>query len=371
LVIDRHGGLADVDCRVLRMIAPGAIAADPIRALRAVRLATQLEFTIEAETGDAVRAAAARVASVAGERVGAELMRLFAAGAAARGVRLLEATGLLEVCFPGLAAGRDVEQWPVHRYRVLEHQLVASEWIDALIAPVPPERADQAAAWHGLWDAPWPATRWGAPGEHLWRHRVALRIATLLHDVGKPTTRTVEPDGRTRFLGHAEAGAAIAREDLARWRLPGALIDRVALLIAQHLRPGQVQSPGEPATAKAIHRFQRVLGDATADVCLLFLADSLATVGADVLLPRWPAYVAHVRRIVTWRAADEGAVTSAARRLVDGRMVIAATGLAPGPVIGRILEALEEAAATGEVSTVEEALALARQLAAADEGQTG
>ncbi|MDA1002352.1 MAG: HD domain-containing protein [Chloroflexi bacterium] len=370
LVLDNHGGLSDLDRRVLRATAPSALAADPIRALRAVRLATELDFTIEVSTLDAVRAEAGSLATVAGERVGAELLRLFAAPDAARGVRLLEASALLEVCFPGLAAGRDVEQWPVHRFRVLEHQLVASEWIDALIAPQPPGDVEHARAWHGLWDEPWPATRWGAPHEHLWRHRVALRMATLLHDAGKPSTRSVEPDGRTHFFGHAERGAAIARADLARWRLPGALIDRIALLIEQHLRPGQVRSPGEPPTAKALHRFHRALGDATPDVCWLFLADSLATVGAEALLPRWPAYVAHVRGIVGWQPASDARPPGAGERLLDGHALIAATGLAPGPAVGRVLIAVDEATATGEVRTLDEALALARRLAAVERARS-
>lgn len=365
-VVDEHGGLEDLDARVLRETAPGTIAADPIRALRAVRLAAELAFTVEAGTLAAMRAASPRLQSVAAERMGTELIRLFAAPDTARGVRLLETTTLLEICFPGLAAGREVEQWPVHRYRVLEHQLVASDWIDALIAPEPPPGPAYAAAWRGLWDEPWPATAWGAPREHLWDHRVALRIATLLHDAGKPATRTVEPDGRTRFFGHAERGAEIARADLARWRLPGALIDRVALLIEQHLRPGQVRSPGEPPTAKALHRFQRALGDATPDVCWLFLADSLATAGPEVLLPRWPAYVAHVRSIVTWQPADDATSADGRGRLLDGHALIAATGLAPGPAVGRVLDAVDEAAATGDVTTVEEALSLARRLAAAE-----
>ncbi len=372
-VVDPHGGLADLDGRVLRAVAPGAIDADPVRAMRGVRLACTLGFAIAPATVDAIRAAAPRLRDVAGERVGAELLRVFASDRAAHGVRLMDATGLLDVVFPSLVAGRDLDQRPVHRYPVLEHEIVAAEWMDVLLAAAAPadgngDATERARAWHGFWDAGWPDTRWGPLRPHLARHRVALRIATLLHDAGKPATRSVAPDGRTRFLGHPEAGAAMAREDLARWRLPHALVERVALLIEQHLRPGQVASPGRAPTAKALHRFHQALGDATPDVCLLFLADSLSTVGADVLLLRWPAYVAHVRRVIEWRppAPPDGRA-----RLVDGRDVIGATGLAPGPAVGRVLDAVEEAAATGEVRTREEALALARALAAAEAGSSG
>ena len=152
-------------------------------------------------------------------------------------------------------------------------------------------------------------------------------------------------------------GAAILR----CWRLPEAVIERVALLVQQHLRPGQVASPGQPPTARALHRFHRALGDATPDVCLLFLADSLATAGAEALLPRWPAYVAHVRRIAGWQPPPAAARL---RRLVDGHAVMRTTGLPPGPAVGRALAAIEEAASAGEVRSPREALRLAIRLAA-------
>jgi putative nucleotidyltransferase with HDIG domain len=233
--------------------------------------------------------------------------------------------------------------------------------IDVLLAPSQPADSKARALWSGAWDVlTWETERWGEIHAHLRANALALRLATLLHDVGKPGTRTVEADGRTRFFGHAELGARLATEALEALRLPSAVQERVALLVDQHLRPGQIASPGEPPTSAALHRFHRALGDATPDVCFLFLADSLATVGADRLLPRWPAYVAHVHRIVTWRPpADSAAV----RRLVDGHAVMRATGFPPGPRIGRIIAALDEAAATGEVSSMEQALDLARRLA--------
>jgi hypothetical protein len=142
--------------------------------------------------------------------------------------------------------------------------------------------------------------------------------------------------------------------------MPGSIVERVRLLVGQHLRPGQVMTPGQGPTARALHRFHAALGEAAPEVCLLYLADSIATAGVDVLLPRWPAYVEHVRRIVEWSAPP---TAGAVRRIVDGHAVMRATGLQPGPAVGRILAAVDEAAAAGEVVTPDDALALARQLA--------
>jgi len=360
-VIDGHGGLADLDEATIRATGPRVLHEDPVRALRAVRLATQLSFEVESGTQSLMGEVVADLPLVAAERIGAELALIFADADAARGVGLMEMTGLLSFCFPELDAGRGCDQRPVHQYDVFLHQITASVVMDLLLAPAVPGDRVGGALWMGLWaGVDWSA---GDPDvaiaevrDHLTEHGMALRLATLLHDIGKPETRSEEPDGRTRFLGHSELGAEMARERLRAWRFQNAVVDRVGLLIEQHLRPGQVASPGTLPTQKALHRFHRSLGDAATDVCWLFLADSLATASVEALLPRWGAYVAHVHHIATWRPSPEAARL---RRLVDGRAVMTATGLSPGPEVGRILAAIDEEVATGEITREQDALALA------------
>jgi poly(A) polymerase len=233
--------------------------------------------------------------------------------------------------------------------------------MDALLAEdehALPEAAREL--WTSTWHrTPWPDTRWGPMRSHLAGHATALRIATLLHDVGKPETRTEEPDGRSRFFGHATVGSRLAVAQLRHWRLPLVLIERVGLLIEQHLRPGQVSASGQLPTARALYRFQEALRDATPDVCFLFLADSLGTVGAEALVPRWPVYISHVQRIACWQPPPAAAQI---HRLVDGNSVMAVTGLRPSATVGRVLAAIDEAAAAGEIATPEAALELAVRL---------
>ncbi len=357
-IVDRAGGLADLDAGVVRVTAPAVLDDDPLRVLRAVRLAAELDFSLAPATAAELPARVPALERVAPERIGVELHRLFSSPRAARAVRLLEETTALAFCFPALEAGRGMEQRPHHRYPVFEHQLAALDWVNLLIADEEPPDAPRSELWLGFWGPLADVAAEIRP--HLQNNAAPLRLAALLHDVGKPATLTLEPDGSTRFFGHASIGADMAVDALRRWRFSGALIDRVALLIREHLRPGQVAAPGEPPTDRALHRFHRALGDVVPDLCLLFLADSLATAGVDRLLPRWPAYVAHVRRIVTWEPPPEAAMLA---RLVDGHAVMEATDLPPGPVIGRILRAVQEAAAAGEVRDRPAALALAVTLA--------
>ncbi len=361
-IIDPLNGRADLRAGVIRQTGPGVYAADPIRLLRAVRQATELRFRLHPTTAAAIHAQASRLTGAAPDRVGQELRRLFTGAHAAAGARLLDAVGLLRVCFPPLEDGRTLEQRPHHRYPVLEHQLAALEWLDRLLTAAPPPDPALALFWHGLWSAP--------PGpplprlplrDHLAAHALPLRLATLLHDVAKPATLSRNADGHTHFYGHPEQGAVMAAAWLRHWRFPAALVDRVARLVAQHLRPGQVAAPGQPPTDRALYRFHRALGDAAADCCLLFLADALATAGPAALAPRWPAYIEHVRRIIEWRPV---APLRGPHRLLTGRDVLQETGWSPGPPVGRILAAVEEAVGAGEVRSRDQALALVRRLAA-------
>jgi poly(A) polymerase len=126
-LIDPYGGRDDLARGVVRLVSREALLADPVRALRAVRIACEAGLKLHPSTRRALADPALRpaVTSVAAERNGAELQRIFASDRAALGVRSLDRTRLLTAYLPALEAGREVDQRPVHRYPVLEHQLVA------------------------------------------------------------------------------------------------------------------------------------------------------------------------------------------------------------------------------------------------------
>ena len=112
-----------------------------------------------------------------------------------------------------------------------------------------------------------------------------LKLAALFHDIAKPQTRTMDA-GRARFLGHPEAGAAIAAEIMTRLRFSNREIQLVALLVKYHLRPTQMSNEGLP-TKRAIYRFFRDTGEAGIDLLFLCLADHLATRAASLDLLQW------------------------------------------------------------------------------------
>ena len=361
-LIDPLGGRDDLAERRLRLASPQALDADPVRILRGVRLEATHGLRIDAATENASRRATPALGSVAGERVWAELDRILSHDHCSGAVRRLESLGALDAIIPELAQCRGVDQRPVHRRDVLGHQLDAVEWLDVLITTEPPGELPGEPLAETLRRKLWDADAFedvDALRGQLWDGRAVLRLATLLHDIGKPGTRRVEADGRTRFFGHSELGAELTVERLAALRVPRAVLDPVQTLILHHLRPGQIAAPGRAPSDRALHRFHNTLGELAAPLCWLFLADSLATVGSEALAPRWPAYVAHAARIVDWRPRYR----QVQQRILDGRAIMETTGLPPGRLVGEIRDAIDEAAAVGDIATTAEARALARRLA--------
>jgi poly(A) polymerase len=248
-VVDPTGGLADLRRGRVRAVSRANLWADPLRAWRVVRVAAQLGFRVERQTRGWLRALAGDLASAdaprpAPERIGAELDDMLATPVAGRAFAALAEAGLLAPALPALAAGRGVAQGGLHHLDVLDHQLEA---LQRLVDAFP--------------DAD-----------------LALRWATVLHDVGKPPCRTpgvVAEDGlrlRDRFHGHDRIGAELAEAELRRLRRPRALATRVRALVAAHMRP-------LPDDERSAQRFAHRLRPLLPDLLRLMLADREAARG--------------------------------------------------------------------------------------------
>lgn len=356
-LVDPFDGRRDIADRRLRLVSDTALESDPLRMLRAVRLEAEGGWRPDAGLRAAIHRHARLIHASSAERQWDELRRIVLSDRLPWALRRMEQSGLLDLIFPELAHCRAVDQRPVHRRDVFWHQIDAVRWLTRLTDPSPPRGTRARAIWQAL--APLLATDDVRRSLDQWR--LPLRLGMLLHDIGKPDTRTVDEQGSTHFFGHSELGAELAAQRLRSLRAPGHTVKQVELLIEQHLRPGQVNAPGKPPTERALHRFHAALGEAATPLCWLFLADSLATAGADLLLPRWSAYAAHVARIVAWeprRPAQTGS-------LLDGHAIMDVTGLSPGPLVGEIRAKIDEAAAIGDVTSVEQARRMALELAEA------
>jgi poly(A) polymerase len=185
-----------------------------------------------------------------------------------------------------------------------------------------------------------------------------LKLAALLHDVAKPQTKAVAEDGRVHFLGHGRLGAAVAAGILERLRFSGKEIKLVEVMVREHLRPTQMSQEGLP-THRAIYRYFRDTEGAGIDTLFLSLADHLATRGPNLEISGWREHARVVEYVLSQHFAQERLIVPT--KLISGHDLINTFGLNPGPKIGKLLEAVREAQASGEITTREEALSYIRE----------
>jgi putative nucleotidyltransferase with HDIG domain len=346
-VIDPLGGLADLDAGRLRACAPEAFRDDPVRILRVLRLAHELRFVVAPETEHLARTAVPDLVRAPGERVGEEVTRLLRLPDTAPALRDADRWAVLPTLLPEVEAMRRTAQPAPHRFTVLEHSVRAVEATDRLLAGL------DLLAPHAELVGSYLAQALGAD---LTRREV-LKVAGLLHDVAKPETRTVDPDGRVRFVGHDRLGAERAERIAARLRWPHRATELLRRLVLHHLRPmhlGRVWAVAGAVSPRARYRFARDLGVDVPGLVCLTIADAAATDGRTPGAVYCGATRTLLESLLT--AGVEAVRAAETPPLLRGEDVMAAFGLAPGPEVGRLLAAVREARALGLVRTREAAL---------------
>jgi poly(A) polymerase/tRNA nucleotidyltransferase (CCA-adding enzyme) len=359
--LDPTGGLADLRAGIVRPCSPQSLRDDPLRALRAPRFCATLGLTPAPELAAQIRAVAPLLPQVAGERVRDELLRLLDAPAAAPWLKYLDETTALTAIFPELEPSRLCDQPRVHFLPVLAHVLEAVAALDWITAGVGKPAALRA---HPQLTRVLP---YAAQFSELLAERrsgghsrtALLKLAVLLHDNAKPQTKVRHPDGSVTFYGHQELGADAAVRIGKRLRLGRSDTGYVALVVREHMRPGQLRS-ADVLTPRAVTRFFRDTGDAGPDVLLHELADHLATRGPNASVDGWNAHLAWVKLMLDgyWGAPAPAQQPP----LLNGNDLMSAFSLRPGPQLGALLRELSEAQAAGEITTREEALAHAMRL---------
>jgi poly(A) polymerase len=375
--IDPLGGIEDLMARRLRMAGPSAFADDPLRVLRLVRMAVELELEPEPQTSRSARACAGELRGVSAERVFMELRRILATPRARRGVELMGELGATAIVLPELQALRGVEQNRFHHLDVYGHTLEVLDRVIALQAD-PAAILDDWSTGTGGKDVERDRPDGAPPGADAARGQLgervaallaeplademtrgeALRWGVLLHDAAKPLTRGVRPgDGLVTFIGHDARGAELARAVLERLRASERLRAHVAGLVRHHLRLGFLVHEPQPLARRTVYAYLRACEPVEVDVTLLSVADRLATRGDNAQ----GAIDAHLRvargmlqDALRWRS--EGPPPP----LLRGDDLARALGIDAGPRVGELLEELAEGQYAGELATREQALAYAR-----------
>jgi poly(A) polymerase len=303
--VDPHGGLQDLAARVLRTPATPqeSFSDDPLRMLRAVRFAAQLGFTVAPEVLAALGEMAGRITIVSAERVRDELSKLLLAPDPRIGLGLLVDTGLAEYVLPELPKLR-LEIDEHHRHKdVYEHTLTVVEQAIALEDEGPD---------------------------------LVLRLAALMHDIGKPRTRRFEPGGGVSFHHHELVGAKMTKKRLRELKYPNDLVDDVAKLVELHLR-FHGYGDGE-WTDSAVRRYVRDAGPLLDRLHKLTRSDC-TTRNRRKAARLAETYDALELRIGRLREQEE---LDSIRPDLDGNQIMELLGVPPGPVVGRAYKHLLE-----------------------------
>jgi putative nucleotidyltransferase with HDIG domain len=350
--LDPYGGAGDARDRVLRTVSERSFDDDPLRLLRAARLAAGLGFELDPETLRLGRAVAGRAGEPAGERQLAELRLLIAGPDPLRGLGLLDELDATAAVLPELSALRGVQQNPNHHLDVHGHTIEVLRRLLEVEADLERYAGDAAPGLADLLAEPL--------ADELSRGD-ALRFAAVLHDVGKPATRKEHEGGFVSFVGHDREGATLVRDACARLRTSRALAHHLERLTLHHLHLG-FMAPERPLSRRRLYDYLRLTAPVAADVTVLTVADRLAARGAG---PTASAQMIEAHLALALEVLPEAIAwhrDGPPRAPIPGDELAAAIGIEPGPELGRLLGEVEAGVFTGEVATAEDAIELARGL---------
>ena len=317
ILLDPAEGGKDLAGRIVRAVGDPyeRFREDPVRLLRAVRIANELGFSMDTGTMESLRDMSNQLGLAALERIRDELMKILLSGNPSRGFRLMKRSGLLSELIPELLEGDKKRQRPPHKYTILRHTM---ETLDR-VEPEP-----------------------------------VMRLTALFHDIAKPRVRR-RIKGEFRFFGHAEAGALLASEVMERLMISRGVAERVVNLIRHHM------VDYDPAWGDgAVRRFIRRVGPGDVDLLLSFRK-------ADIMAHGTQGKGINLISGLEKRVGDlmkKDFVRDTRDLAVDGNAVMDILGLSPGPDVGRVLELLmEKVTENPEVNTENGLRAMLKEMA--------
>jgi poly(A) polymerase len=332
LLVDPFSGRAAIRDKEIRALSDESFRQDPLRLLRAFRLAAELGFTIDGETLEKVTRDGALLASVSGERIRDEIFRILEVNPCHPCIESMDRVGLLGQVFPEVTAMKGIEQDGYHALDVWSHTMLCLKEMESLLGN--------------------PGEEFGDAGDDLrdylagafvrGRSRAALlKLAILLHDAGKPGKVSRDVEGQTHFYGHAAAGGAIADAVAERLRLANAEREYLELCVVNHMHLVHLTAETSRTRRSVLHFFRKYGEDYRA-LILLFAADTRATAGPKMTPERVRLIrdgVAEMLRIYE----EDFRPRLQAPPLLTGRDLMEHFGLEPGPLIGEILLKVEDA----------------------------
>ena len=310
--------------------------------LRAYRIGSRFGFTISQKTSLAILAESSRINTSAGERIKDELFKLFNCPHSHRYILMMNDTGLLTAIFPELLPLKACSQNFHHQYDAFEHTLKAFDFLETLLHN-PDSQVPEIVNLKSFLPSP--------------NHFALLTYAILLHDIGKPQTRTIDAKGRIHFYSHEKLSADMDAKINRRLRLSNYEQDYVDFIIRFHLRPLSLFNAynQDRLSKKAISRFFLLCGTMTKDLLIHTTAD-LYGKGINKNTRAFIEFLNYLIPIYT----DSFLPKKGLSTLINGNDLINEFGLKPSPEFSKILRNIDEERFSGNITTRNEALILVK-----------
>lgn len=342
-LLDPFNGCRDIQQKTIRMVNKEAFASDPLRIIRAFRFAAALAFVIEEPTLKELQSNAALLRQVSVERIMTELQGILRRSKSSVWFRQMDDLGILEVIFPEILPMKGCQQNWYHHKDVWEHSLLVMEQVEEILFDL---------------------SRFGEASVEIAdllddEKTVFLKLAGLLHDIGKPSTRGIKPaTDRIIFYGHDKAGAEIIKEMAKRLKLSCRSTDSLVRLIAEHLRPLALSSPKAKAAARM--RWFRKMRDASVSALILAMADVMSSLGPE-------SGEDYRKHFMAWAVGSVQEYFASIKPQLESPLLIngddlISMGMKPGIALGRLLYRLRFAQDLGKITSRQEALQFAGDL---------
>jgi len=327
-VIDPLGGMDDLQEKALRVCSSDCLEDDPLRLLRAFRFMAQLGFSIDRQSTQLITKFSKNIVRVAGERIWAELKKIFLQSKSSEVLMAMESVGLLQEVFPELAAGRGVKQPASHHLDVLDHCLETLKKIELVI--------ENPGKW--FTETVDLIQKYCTDQNTL----LYLKVAALLHDIGKPPVGNLQESGKITFYNHDGQGEVIVAAIARRLKWSSVELARISRFVKQHMWPFHLNNARKKTGIKprACLKIAKAAGEDLVGLFLLAMADSLAGEGegkpagmerevASLFSEVYSTYVLRVKPVLD-------------RLPINGHDLIKYLHLQPGPIFGEIFSELEQ-----------------------------
>lgn len=362
-ILDPLGGARDLLEGHLKPCSPSSIIDDPIRIIRAVRIAVDYTFRILPETRKLMQNETASLIEVSAERIRDELFRLLKGKKPHTSIHALDRIGALQFALPELTALKGIKQDPPHDKDAWEHSIDTLGAMEKILQVLRPNHDPDISSnlLLGLCVTQLQG-HLGRITKHLEKsdvsnrpYRSLLLFAALYHDVGKSRNDIPSYLDEEYFDLHAQTGRSLVRQRANELKFSNSEIRRLRKIIEYHMHPALMTRENLDENPKLIYRFFQKTQSAGIDVCLLSLADIFAAYGHKLSQDRWLLQLKVVRDLLdAWWIQHEQLVNPP--KVISGNDLISEFGLKPGFQLGNLLEMVREAQVTGEVKNRNDAI---------------